>query len=173
VATKQPKNKEAIKVAKDVLLLLAAKKIKAESGTYFAFGDGQEVVNKFDEKRADLQDYLKSKKAKPCFVCGVGACFVARVYRKDNVPFDSFGYDSDFMEDTLAGVFGSKQLDLIETAFEQDAGFGDDWDISDEEADAAANFGARYKSDNGRLKAICNNIIANNGYFVPPTRRTV
>lgn len=172
------KNKDAVLVAKDVLKLLDKKIIKAEKGTYLDYSesleervDPEDYWSPWQRKQdlpADLKTYLhKLKPEKACRVCAIGSCFLARVYRKNEAPLEDFSRAE--MQDALAGVFSENQLALIETAFEmsfsyQNANTGEDaWN--------AIEFGRKYATEKGRLRAIMNNIIANGGEFVPPAKK--
>jgi hypothetical protein len=142
-----PKN-----IAKDVLALLKAKKLEALSGMYCSIGDTKKSLDEYH----DLQEVLHEKGV-VCDVCALGGMMAGFAYQHDNTPVQ-WRYDQ---EDTIANllpVFGEEQLVLIENAFEAHRRAG--YPPSDEEIETARRFGLRYKTDDKRLKAICENIIA-------------
>jgi hypothetical protein len=79
---------------------------------------------------------------------------------KDGIIFNVSGPAYDY----LTSYFSPEQIGLIELAFER----GDGWypaDTTDD--DNAVEFGERYQYNTNRMKAIMQNIINNNGTFVP------
>lgn len=122
-----------------------------------------------------------------CTVCGIGAAFVSAVRLGDDLTVSqvtsddvSSGIDDDLMRKYLRRYFSKSQVALIECAFEQDESFRyvdeDDGDFcdsvawaDDDDAVAAAEFGFKFHTDTARLRAIFENIIENDGKFVPPT----
>jgi hypothetical protein len=122
-----------------------------------------------------------------CHACALGAVFACAVDRmamplsggldkSEDEPY----YDANEMRNTLKPYFSNGQLRLIETAYEkQDFSGGEDqafvnneWGTFTEVTRSnvwgrAVDFGRRYPSDRGRMRAIMRNIIANNGTFKP------
>jgi hypothetical protein len=107
-----------VKVAQDVLKLLASKKITATTGTYF--------ISPINLRRGeDVQQFLM-KLQEPCQVCMVGAAFAAKVMADDNFVSQHNGpmaAPRHEMAKFLLEVFGQEELDLIEDAFEGYAEF--------------------------------------------------
>lgn len=141
-------------LAKDILEWLKPhSKVKINPqirGTYIAGPVG--------EKEEDLQKILKA--GKPCTVCALGGFVAAVAYRKDAVKLGyvshynfpnslALGSDHDAHR-ILEGVFSISECNVIEAAFEHGEGMP-----------------PRIKTAKGRLKYICESIIANRGRFVP------
>lgn len=104
-----------------------------------------------------------------CQVCALGALFACAVPRGD---FDNakklltVGPQMVTIRSALEKVFDSEQLDLIECAFERDPTFWEG-EFYAEEADDAVEFGREHDNHEDRLRAICQNIVANGGTFRP------
>jgi hypothetical protein len=167
--TKEERAKQrlAIRVAKDIIAQLDLKSIKPKTGTYVRSlwnEDAYEVGKLTDSKK---QAKLLQKK---CDACALGSMFLSLVKLDNDFDFDIdiitedngegcgvFELQEDAMRNRLHDVFSRDQLDLIETAFET-WGHGDARELK---------FGKRYKTPAGRLRAICRNIIENEGVFKP------
>jgi hypothetical protein len=128
-----------------------------------------------------LQKFIPElKKRKQCRVCADGALFLSAVtlYNAFKVDFGlteplylteppySAGVDNETLLDFLRTKIGAKQVEYIETAFEQGDGYHDT-DYNDPTSKAAGDFGRRYSSSTNRLRAILKNIIKNKGEFKP------
>jgi len=175
-----PKAQQRVEIAKDVIKMVKAGKIIAQRGTYFRSSD--EVLTK---EGADLQKLLCSSKTNTCEVCGIGAAFYSLVRKADrfklsgNMLNDAWwddregikelsGIGDDDMRKLLRKHFSSKQLTLIETAFETYVAGNDNGYVPSEiDERKAINFGEKFDSSEGRLKAIMQNIIDNKGEFKP------
>jgi hypothetical protein len=174
-----PKNKR-IAIAKDVLTQLAAKKLRAAHGIYL------EVV-------ADGEFTAEEMLRKPCTVCALGGLFVACTNKvpseinSDELGLSTDNYDgftetvlngdSDSMKPRMQAYFTREQLRLIEHAFEKrvietvdenndeytELELAEYW----EKNSRAMKFKPKVVSPNNRLKAIMENVIENNGTFVP------
>ena len=136
------KAKTRVAVAKDVLKQLKAKKIRAQSNYGYCVPDD----------------------AGPCMVCALGAAMVSRLRIKGawSLVWRSSWWDRGAVTEELSDCFSHEQMLLIEDAFES----GPNEHYSPP-ATPGELFGARYRSDRGRLKAIMENIIANKGTFAP------
>lgn len=178
--TRLKMNKKAIAVATDVLSRLRYLNVKAEYYLYSKEWHGEEWQQRQDnsglDREKDAQDDVRAYE-KNCSVCALGACLLSYVRKYDNVKNDELldicGNRHDIVYDLLSDVFSEEQLSLIESAFEQDSkGIFDTWDelVVGEGADNAIAFGKRFTDDKKRLRAICKNIVANKGNFVPPAR---
>lgn len=113
-----------------------------------------------------------------CEVCALGALFLNYMERNDRLSelwmeqyddneflFDILNYKEGLL-DILKDLFDYEQLQLIECAFEQVRSYADD--VKDRcLVDAAYLFGERYEDDTQILISIMQNIIDNNGLFVP------
>lgn len=175
---KLPAPKQRVAVAKDVLKQLAAKFYKAKRGDYFVFSGLKKDINTppkgLDTLFADLK-----KGGASCEVCGIGSVFASMTILGNKSNCSEFSleqiHDGRSMSDStmrhkLNKVFSEKDRVLIEAAFEKDGELAKDnegcFEIP-ENLDKAVEFGKKYKSDSGRLKAIMNNIIKNKGEFIP------
>jgi len=163
------KPEEFVKIAKDVLKRL--RYLTVRDGNYVR-GDTMKVINKKDDARKHLPRIEKA-----CRVCAKGALFLSHIRVNDKIDMGKILgdfhtaivlYDEDVCQPLLSYV-SQDQLDLVETAFEmRDVGL----QLADRglgaEATQAINFGLCYLGDDkARLKAICQNIIDNEGWFKP------
>lgn len=152
--TKTPKKITPVMLAKDVLKLLESRRFKPVTGGYVE-PTGRVHLD------GDAQATLKNKAFK-CEVCALGAAFCAYVLRVDN-------HLGGFSREKLGEVLAPEQMTLIESAFEATFAWGSGR-VSAAELYAAIDFGERYTSDSGRLRAIMRNIIANDGKFKPEVK---
>lgn len=161
-------------VARDALELLRMRKILPTSGEYFrvpveskayeraVYGPKGRYPGWPGENEAkpivDLQTAIGLPGFK-CEVCGLGALFVARVWRDDDFAYSS-DETRDACESRLGDVFGMRELDLIESAFEQQV-MSETYIERDEQPsfEQAVRFGRLYDQDRKRLVAICENVV--------------
>ena len=150
-----------VAIATDVILQLRAGKFNAQQGVYASLG--RELTN--TELKKDASEVFTNKS---CTVCGIGGLFVSAVCNADNLPVSQVelfnireaSVSGEAAYDYLVQFFDEDQLKLIETAFEQRDDFGaDDYE--------ALLFGEDVEDDEDRLRLIMENIIVNNGTFVP------
>lgn len=179
-----------VAIAQDVIAGLRSRRLVAEAGTYISTDLNRGCVNEssISENGISVQDVLKDIPV--CNVCAKGAMFVSMVERFNQVyykPEDGenaedvyesdvvFFYDggNDMMYE-LEKYFSREQLDLIEAAFEA-------WDNIDlrlkaENWRSPQNIDAAYEavgkitaipSARNRMIAIMENIVLNNGTFLP------
>jgi hypothetical protein len=167
-------------IAKDVLDQIQLKNFIATSGLYLEIYD-----NKFQEHLKGLAgDDLITKPIKKCDVCAIGAVFVAAFNRFDNMEKQAWGTDASAMLKYLQPWFSKEQLRLMELAFEpQDLGEGLEYTTgggpySAKEEIMSLAFNLVCTREHGKLKkappldeyiltAIMNNIVENEGDFVP------
>lgn len=151
-----------VMISTDVLDQLTAKKIKAAHAGWalLTFSAPQnpkhEVCNIIDNAQ--------------CTCCALGAMMLSEVRINDKLKIgalmDDGGSGVDFRmyhggdEDRLCDFFDYQQLSLIESAYERGTGRYDGTERS-------VSFGERYKTPERRLRAIMENIVANNGTFKP------
>jgi hypothetical protein len=146
-----------VMVARDVLAMLAARRIKATTCVYV------QQANVPEERVVGLKDMselLKLPKLPPCNVCAIGAAMFATTLRLDNVPIshDSGGYyaayTSDGKSSTRLGlsmssrvrdVFPNELLRYMEHAFEYNG------------------HGYKHRTSSERLTAIYTNLVENKG----------
>lgn len=142
-------------VAKDVLKAIEAEEMTAQPGTYASLL----WVESMEELNAEPGDDLRKVIGrKPCQVCAVGAAAIGIVRRFNGVQVrgtyeEPWGGDAHSIANRL---FPIEMRAEMEAAFE-----------GDETREAAFQLGAKHVDDNERLKAIFQNIIDNDGDFVP------
>jgi plasmid maintenance system antidote protein VapI len=173
-----------VAIARDVLASLAAEKVIALSGTYIdTLGDGPGVFSlpPSDDAQVWLED------APTCTTCALGAMMLSCVRKANNATLGMLRGRSNITA-RLAVHFDRRQLDLIETAFEQSIhvwmNSQDDYDRWPDQSElrvardmfgqylrvARDMFGqdlARDYTSDERLTIIMQNIIRNKGTFVP------
>ena len=153
---KTERAKRCVLIARDVLKLIKARKIKSSIGGYY------DAPAKYEAKV--MKDYHAKKikylpPPKTCDVCAKGALFYAHLIRfnKVKISLASIGYrDEEECVVPLLEYFTQDQLNLIESAFE---GYNHEKFLFE-------GFVAN-TSRLERLKLIAQNIIDNKGTFVP------
>lgn len=169
---------QRVTIARDVLRLLEAEEIIAKSSTYMDLGRRIEDKDIWANsgywtgtKAEGVELHQLIESAPTCQVCGIGACFVAAVRRADKCKSSDMSGpgDDDFMREYLGQWFDEGQIELIETAFEMDSSFyNQPRDRKNDVAFYAQEFGKGFKKDGDRLAAIFENVVKNDGKFVPP-----
>lgn len=168
-AAATPAEKRAM-IAQDVIDQLNAGKYTAEGGTWAFIDTGSK------ELAAEQQvcDLIADKNTE-CTCCALGALMLSEISINDKLTVEAA--DEEFWNNSLAiGIreegdrlrdyFSDDQIRLIEIAFE--LGCGEFSPQGDSEGDeAAVMFGEQYEEESDRLLAIMNNIIKNNGTFIP------
>lgn len=156
-----PANLKRVEIAKDVLLHLQSGLIRRGCGTYLHIDN----IREYDGER-ELRDVLSTEGAR-CEVCAKGALFIADVMRRDNFKVEQYPSNNSGKEplilDKLSDYFDVEQLHLIESAYEVGKMSTND----SAKADDAIRFGLEFESKIDRLVAIMNNMIKNNGDFIP------
>lgn len=177
IFAKLPKKEKAVLVAKDIIAQIKVKKFLPKHQGYVA-----QTFLQVDEEE-DAQKELLTNKSLKCTVCALGACAlsIARLGNSlsiaDLVAMDNTWSDNaDPVKESLVSVFDPIALYYIEKAYETGSSTPlsedildnyyhiDKWDIDDSNA---INFGNKYPNSEKRLIAIMENVIANNGVFVP------
>jgi hypothetical protein len=167
-----------IAIARDAIAQLKADRYVATYGSYFSLY-ATETEGSLSGKPLDQ---VMERSVKPCYVCGIGACFASAVRLTDQVKIGS-EHGSIVSFDRLDSAFSKKlrqffsifQLELIETAYERSSsscGIRSRFEISgkkvpEKKIQAAVKFGLRYYDRNKRLLSILRNIVRNHGTFVP------
>ena len=171
-----PQSEKAILVAKDCLQQIRLKRYRIRSGQYAS----RLKVSKIDPDVTLDQISTSSKLGiqviheSNCAVCAKGSLFLSAVTKSNRMSLEELQdivsfEDSDAMADKVCRVdkiFSQSDFDLIECAFETESHFGEtvnNW----KKCDQAVTFGQAHRADDMRMGAICLNIIANNGKFVP------
>jgi hypothetical protein len=185
------KDKKAVLVAKDVLAQIAANKYMPNTGAYVHFD--YEIDFEGDIK----SNFDKLPQCSVCALGSMllSCTNLVNILTTDIIINDRIGHyelKNDDVKELFSSIFSDKQLLMIETSFE---GYSDwesytisyikDWFkqdfyyseasdryadderlIFEETLDCQALF-LKFDSDQERLEAICNNIIRNNGIFIP------
>lgn len=137
--------KQRIEIAKDVIALCKSRqtKIKIDVGSYYHTESIRQEDNLFDKG-----GQLTSKRLPPCQLCARGALFIKSVDRYDKCDLGRIDDIADAVIDRSVKEWGAEQTNLIESHFEV----------------------SRYwlpQDPKRRLLAIMENIVANNGEYVP------
>lgn len=182
---KMAPNRKRVRIAKDVIEQLDAKKLIAKHGTYLQLSSIA-AKKKYDIRYFSWPDFEDKKSkiaetqisevvsANSCKVCAIGAVFASAVKRANHCTIGDMNSDADglnddiFMRSYLKSWFSREQLALMEIAFDRtDQSIdGDASGADDDVLDAAYNFASK-QTAGGRLRAIMQNIIDNDGEFVP------
>jgi hypothetical protein len=157
---KANKARKRVMIAKDVIKALDAKLFTAgQVGGYFRADNHsgyQQAHSAYQKAKidSDLRDLLIETNPS-CDVCAKGAIFTCMVMRRDKVTKGDgeFGFNGYELSNKMDGIFSGDQLDLIECYYEGHR-------VDNEEI-----FGAVYGGP--RLKVVMENIIKNNGTFIP------
>jgi hypothetical protein len=185
--TRIPADKRAarIAIAKDVVKHVNSRHLLATRGLYLSVKEAHEdIQHSFDDIAASLS--LEGNHT-VCSVCGIGAACMAAVGLYDQAPdlqegwsnwhtdhkdndnwdISEYALDSDMMLETLGKWFSQQQLSLIECAFE--ASEEHQCDSADyEDREAAAQFRPTEDfSAEEAMRDIFQNIVDNNGTFMP------
>jgi len=175
--------KKRIAVAKDVLDRIELKQLKPNNGIFCR-------INKDPlESSYSLKEKLQNTKTK-CEVCAKGGLFLSYIgiVNEYEVYTDSIHNGENLYSremKILSKIFKPKQLSLIETAFE--GTYYSDWNkkLTKKEITDCINFRGIKREDENRdyldnnyktslniLTKICENIIKNNGDFIPSKSNT-
>lgn len=151
-------SQKRVEICKDVISMLALPSNQGptiERGVYFNVND--EAIN----GSSDLQT-IACDSPDSCTVCGIGAMFLAHVRKMDGITIEESNELDDRWElvGEMIGYFPEEQLLQIECAFEGGevndskvlSSFGKEWEKS-------------ISDPKDRLRAICKNIITNEGTF--------
>ena len=159
-------------VAQDVIAQIKAKTLIPSSG------DWVYILDKYEPAyEASLRETVLNKEVE-CNCCALGGLFLSCTLFNNKVKvgdvsptfgeygfLDSTIYAEKKFSNGLNTIFSNEQLKLIEVAFECGCGAFYEDDVKDGEK--AAKFGSRYNTEKGRMIGIMNNIIKNNGTFIP------
>lgn len=127
----------------------------------------------FDTKNIQNQSVKEMvEKKEKCQVCAKGALFLSFIKNRNNYKTDRILEAGNCVElDSiemmmLSRIFSTKQLTLIETAYEGEHYCWNDR-LTEDEEDACIRYYSKYRTSRDRLLSICKNIIKNNGEFKP------
>ena len=154
-------NKQRIAIAKDVIAMIDSKKIIPSYNIgYMSFSAN------FSNKKVELCEIIETNQ---CRVCALGGMLAAHVMKVDNFRIDGDCLNSIHrfeITDQLEDYFSIEQLDLIESAFEV-SHMGSSLPVDSNQINKAIKFGMTKLDTCARIKAIMQNIIDNDGTFVP------
>lgn len=158
-----------VQIAEDVIAALDAGKITAHRGHWALYNVDQTV-----DDNEELQNVLNRTQ---CSVCALGAVFTEMVRRDNHFKVGELSSRRYLfiasLEERLETVFSRDQIILIENAYECGRGFYKNLKasefFSEEVLQRQDAFISRYceSTDEVRMKVIMQNIIENNGEFIP------
>lgn len=151
---------QRIAIAQDVLKWLAQGTIVASTGIYIESECDADKFIGYDNAQKHIKQLVEN-----CQVCAKGALFAGMVHRYNGVTIEQF-FDYDGGKSKLDEFFERNQLSMIEAAFEGWAYINRDGG-EDELSDRVWEFYEKYEDAEDRMQAIMNNIIKNQGEFVP------
>jgi hypothetical protein len=156
-------------IAQDVLAQLKAKRYVAESGCWVRIHYSPATVAETDS----VQELFVEKKIESCNVCALGGLFMSCTNFNNNTLLKDLDSVSEYLgslvdegkklSNKLNSIFTTNQLKLIESYFEANDGFFRDY----YEGDRIEAFYNKYPSEKKRLQLIMENIVENDGTFVP------
>ena len=136
-----PRDEARLLVLADTLQLLDEEKVTLTPGTYVSFRQWPVMKEEGEVNPVpsyELQSLLPDRP--PCEVCGVGALFIATVWRDNTFKIDGWQrrLTMEQLQRRLSGLFSLRELALIEAAFEGDSAqpLGERW-INDPKDNAA------------------------------------
>ena len=165
---KANKAQKRVMIAQDVLAQLKAKRYVAESGCWVRIHYNPTTVAETDS----VQELFVEKKIESCNVCALGGLFMSCTNFNNNTLLEDLDdaseglgnlIEEEQLSNKLNKIFSTNQLKLIESYFEANGGFFRDYD----EDDRIEVFYNKNSSDKKRLQLIMENIVENNGTFVP------
>lgn len=171
---KSTKPQQRVLVAQDVLAQIKAKRYLASPGTWASPTYGVPDENLKGEESA--QKLFATQTIKTCDVCALGGLFMSCTNLNNNTTVEELGqacnlgdileYGDLKLSNGLNRIFTKKQLMLIENYFENAEGYYAP-DATDAMTDHINLFNEKYPNPQDCLKEIMNNIVENNGTFVP------
>lgn len=157
------KNVTMVDLAREVLTLVEQRKLCGQSNHYMT----SDALPSVCDEQSIAKWSAQAMAINDCHVCALGALMVAAVQHNDAaMPAGTF---RAFIIKHLSQWTTPEQLSLIEAAFEVTSIYVP----SHEQAKLAGKlgeavfFGERYDTDEERLVGIMQNIVQNNGVFVP------
>jgi hypothetical protein len=168
---KATKAQKRVMIAQDVLAQLKAKRYVAESGCWVK----PNIDSAWEQKLShhdSVQELFIEQKIESCNVCALGGLFMSCTNFNNNTLLEDLDdaseglgnlIEEEQLSNKLNEIFSTNQLKLIESYFEANGGFFRDYD----EDDRIEVFYNKNSSDKKRLQLIMENIVENNGTFVP------
>ena len=159
--------KLAVQTARDVLKRIISRKKSIQVRRNYAYCEQDEGYVLDEHRGENLQKIMWDifTPQTPCTVCARGALFLAYVDRHNKVKVPLAGHLNDIAQDTsiLKDAFSENQQDFIEAAFENRTYF---YKVN---LSSLSRFYSKHNFEDARklLRAVCKNIISNNGLFNP------
>lgn len=176
VFNKSTKAQKRITIAQDCITRIKLNNLRLYGSNGFLDNDFEEILK--TSKENDLKAIVNSSVT--CVGCAKGGLFLSYVGRANKFKvsdLDSAQNDIDDNEHVkLLEIFTVRQLALIETAFEgtqhifhykNKNGKVIEVNFTIKEEEKAEEYYIEYRNSDERMIAICENIIFNNGKFVP------
>ena len=170
---KATKAQKRVMIAQDVLAQLKAKRYVAESGCWVQANYNSAVPLADIKYKDSVQDLFAEKTIESCNVCALGGLFMSCTNFNNNTlleDLDDVSEDlgnlideEEKLSNKLNKIFSTSQLKLIEVYFEGNDGYF----YENREYDTVKAFYIKYPSDKKRLQLIMENIVENEGTFVP------
>jgi len=169
---KATKAQKRVMIAQDVLAQIKTKRYIVESGCWIDTNINAACEKNLKDEDS-VQELFAEKKIESCNVCALGGLFMSCTNFNNNTSFvelnDASGHLGDWISEgeefsnKLNKIFSYKQLRSIESYFENNEGYF----YNQREFDGIKAFCNAYPSEKKRLKLIMENIVENNGTFVP------
>lgn len=184
-----PMNERAVLVAKDVIAQVKSGRYKPNTGHYLnlirgldsIFSEEYELLNRAKGEGLDVKENFHLI-PNGCTACAIGATILSCTHLGNKLKFSDLelsitgisDLDKAPIKELLVSVFSPEQLLMIETAFEGWRGDSDRYAINILGVHLDRNvyrvcdaFYDKYDNSTARIIAIYQNIIDNNGVFVP------
>lgn len=177
-AAADPAGKRVL-IAKDVIAQIRAKRFKAKSNRWVTLleKDNTPIDPHALEHDlggdAPLRELFLKQTIPACDCCALGAMFMSCTLYNNKTTIDNFNHELAWFEELvetrrfsngLTSFFSSSQLELIEAAFEGNLGA---FTAPANKLDAVESWFAWFPNPKQRMLKIMQNIIDNNGTFVP------
>ena len=180
-----------VQIAKDVLMSLDTGKLEPVNGSYmlvelpkYTHMQDSDTWETYDARQTAFKDLDAREQLLTgtisCSVCAIGAVFTCAVQRQNELTVAELQASRRGMVEYLQGSFSAVQLDLIECAFERtrdnmrcdatpytDARLAEKFGHSVHNSWLDAPHDARGGLASCLMRAIMENIVANEGAFVP------
>lgn len=148
--TEEQRAAERVAIAKDVLQQLGSNQLIAGHGGYVVFWRNPQNWDFYENHEKDPAQPIIDEIKKHCHVCARGALIISYVARHNKLSVRELSRQACRPNSVLGEFFDNDQLGLIEAAYELDEDFYD-----------------QYPNPQQRLIAIMENLVKNNGTFVP------
>jgi len=164
---------QRVLIARDVLAQVKKEKFFPRRGSYIKhLTIGGNECDITTNRRNSVQKHFDEI---TCYCCALGACLLSATKYKNKLEFQDVCNlaASQSPWDLLRGIFPSKQLNMIEYAFEAERSgtrVGENRFnnyLEDGIKEACIDFGRNYAEPEDRMIAIMKNIIKNKGEFKP------